>query len=403
MQVKCPLELKTEKTKTSSNSKNMFSKTFLNFKLTPKNQISERTGNNTNPKIILKNKLFTGNRLIKISSPCSSKPILFIKKRSKTPQLFNTSSSNASINKDEVAKDTTEQYIFGKILGIGSYAVVKEAVKLSSHTKYAAKIYEKIKLLDPHKKRNVKKEIMIMQSLHHPNIIKMKETIDTYNQIVIIMDYIGGMSLHHYLKSKLNRHLPEPEAKKIFGQVLSAVEYCHSLNIAHRDIKLENILIDKTNVIKLIDFGFSTFTSREKKNTVFCGTPSYMAPEIVSRRDYFATSADVWALGVLLFVLLTGSYPFKGKTDQEVYKNILAGNFEFPTQMPSCAKSLIRKMFNLDSTKRPTCSQIKADEWLQTRGVFEASNKIVEHELEVKVIENISSTKILKMRENKEN
>lgn len=114
----------------------------------------------------------------------------------------------------------------------------------------------------------------------------------------------------------------------IFKQILEGIDFCHKLEVAHRDIKLENILThDSENQVKIIDFGFSTL--RERKMRIFCGTPSYMAPEIIQKKEYLGQAADIWALGILLYAMLQGSFPFKGATDSELYKKILAGNFSF--------------------------------------------------------------------------
>ena len=129
----------------------------------------------------------------------------------------------------------------------------------------------------------------------------------------MIMEYVNGGSLHGYLKMKPNRQMPELEAKFLWRQVVAAIYYCHQRNVTHRDIKLENILLDETKtIVKMIDFGFSTCIPHERKVKIFCGTPSYMAPEIVSKIEYSGPPADIWALGVLLYALLCGKFPFRG-------------------------------------------------------------------------------------------
>jgi len=120
-----------------------------------------------------------------------------------------------------------------------------------------------------------------MQRVNHPNIAKLYDVIETETQVILVMEYINGGSTHGYLKSKPNRRMDEHNAKKIFCQLISALAYLHSKCIAHRDIKLENLLLDDFNNVKIIDFGFSTCIPNEKKIKMFCGTPSYMAPEIV--------------------------------------------------------------------------------------------------------------------------
>lgn len=120
-----------------------------------------------------------------------------------------------------------------------------------------------------------------MQRVNHPNIAKLYDVIETDTQVILVMEYISGGSTHGYLKSKPNRRMDEHNAKKIFSQLMSALYYLHSKCIAHRDIKLENVMLDQHRNVKLIDFGFSTQIPNTQKVKLFCGTPSYMAPEIV--------------------------------------------------------------------------------------------------------------------------
>lgn len=136
------------------------------------------------------------------------------------------------------------------------------------------------------------------------------------------MEYVKGGSLHFYLKQHANRRLPEDEAKRIFKQVVEGIRYLHNRCISHRDIKLENLLLDDDNNIRIIDFGFSTCIPLDRKVKMFCGTPSYMAPEIVNKTEYCGPPADIWALGVLLFTLLCGGFPYRGSTDAELYSKI---------------------------------------------------------------------------------
>lgn len=127
------------------------------------------------------------------------------------------------------------------------------------------------------------------------------------------MEYAETQSLHTFLKSKPNRRLDEDVAKNLFKQVVDGIDYLHRKNIVHRDIKLENLMLTSENKVKIIDFGFSVKIPKDKTLGVFCGTPSYMAPELASKRDYYGHLADIWALGILLYVLLVGAFPMKGR------------------------------------------------------------------------------------------
>ena len=129
------------------------------------------------------------------------------------------------------------------------------------------------------------------------------------------MDLAEGGVLSQYYKSQALKRLSELEASGIFRQVVDAIGYLHRLGIYHRDIKTENVLIDKQRRIRLIDFGFSVKSSPSTKLTLFCGTPNYMSPEIILKREYLGAPSDTWALGVLLFVITCGYFPFKGRQE----------------------------------------------------------------------------------------
>jgi serine/threonine protein kinase len=179
------------------------------------------------------------------------------------------------------------------------------------------------------------------------------------------MEYVNGGSLHTYLKTKANRQMDEPEAKYLFKQVVSAIHYCHSRCITHRDIKLENILLnEKKNQVKLIDFGFSTCIPNDKKVKLFCGTPSYMAPEIVSKKEYTGPPADVWGLGVLYYALLCGKFPFKGQNDKELYKKICKNDLEFPDSVSSNARTFITRVLTKEPEHRPSAKDILQDPYM---------------------------------------
>lgn len=167
--------------------------------------------------------------------------------------------------------------------------------------------------------------------------------------------------------------MEEEEGKLIFLQILSAVEYCHARNIAHCDLKFENILYDEnTGELKLIDFGFSVEDPENNPPTVLCGTPSYMSPEEMLKKDIDFFKADVWSLGVILFKLLTGIFPFRGnrlfhtaKTELELTKKIVRAEYTYPSNvvLSSAVKKLLRRIFNPAYDKRPATRELLNDEW----------------------------------------
>ena len=247
-----------------------------------------------------------------------------------------------------------------KLLGKGSYGEVKLAIDKISLKKYAIKIYPKKILEDPKKKNNIENEIKILKQLDNINIMKLYEIIKTDNYQYLIMEYIEGISLLDIIKKEKNHYLEEKRALKIFKQIIQAINYCQSKNICHRDIKLENILIIKDDVVKLIDFGFAVITDKETYQTLLCGSPSYMAPEIVKREKYIAQYSDIWSLGVLFYSMLYGRFPFKGKTQKELFENIKKGEVEFPDYININEKiiSLIKKIFVISPIQRPSLNEI---------------------------------------------
>ena len=220
--------------------------------------------------------------------------------------------------------------------------------------------------MEPNRRKSVKREMKIMEKLDHDHIAKLFEVFESHKQVFFIMEYVNGGSLHGYLKMKPNRQMPELEAKFLWRQVVQAIHYCHQRNVTHRDIKLENILLDETKErVKLIDFGFSTCIPHEKKIKLFCGTPSYMAPEIVAKAEYSGPPADIWALGVLLFALLCGKFPFKGSNDKELYNAIRFHELQFPDHVSPPARFFLQKLFQKEAEKRISARDILKDPWMQ--------------------------------------
>jgi serine/threonine protein kinase len=316
------------------------------------------------------------NRIVTSKPPIGRKPSLGLnatdelrnKLPPKVPMTTKTASASslkAMLGKDDIiGTGNIENYILGSQIGQGAYAIVRSAIQKGSNRKVAMKTYEKSKLLDPHRKRCVKREIDVLEILDHPTIVKLFEVIDAGKQLHLSMEYIGGCSLHSYLKRRPNRKLEESEVRRIFKQILQGIDYSHKKNVTHRDIKLENILLDESNNVKIIDFGFATCFSHEKKVKLFCGTPSYMAPEIVNRIEYSGPPADVWALGVLLYVMLCGTYPFRAQVDKELYKKIQFGQFTVPSSISQGARSLISRILRLNPDKRPSVADILKDAWV---------------------------------------
>lgn len=193
----------------------------------------------------------------------------------------------------------------------------------------------------------------MLRKLNHENIVKLHYTFEDTNHLYIVLEFIEGRTLSGFLK----KNPSEDQVKSIARQLVSAVGCLHSNNIAHRDLKLDNIMIDEAheNRVVLIDFGFATACDRKLK--MFCGTPSYMCPEIVKRGWYSGIKADMWALGVIFYRMITGSFPFRGTSEMEVFGKICKSKYDeqkLSAEQCSLFKNLLCKLEN----ERYRCSQV---------------------------------------------
>ena len=277
--------------------------------------------------------------------------------------LNNSTQLNNNINK--LLNRKIENYILGKELGKGTYAIVRLGINKLTKKKYAIKIYTKLSLFDIQKKNTVKNEISILKNLDNENIMKMYEVIDTPKNLYLILEYINGISLLQYIKQKKEQKIDEKTCKIFFYQIVKGINYCQLKNICHRDIKLENILIIDNKKIKIIDFGFGIKTNNNTYHKFFCGTPSYMSPEIINKEKYIAQFSDIWSLGILLYTMLTGNFPFTANSQNELFNKINQGNYIIPNFISDKAQKLIKKILVFQPKNRPSTEEILLDEWFE--------------------------------------
>ena len=250
-----------------------------------------------------------------------------------------------------------------KTLGKGTFSKVKLGVHIKTGINVAAKILDK-KLANEKESSRIIREITILKKLKHPNIIRLYEVITTNKHIYLIMEYIGGSDLLHYVLEQ--KKLSENQASKFFKQLISCIEYINSLGITHRDIKPENILLDKQkNNIKLIDFGLSHIIT--KKNELLktkCGSPCFVAPEVIKGDTYDGLSADIWSCGIVLYFMLVGKVPFESNDIKVLYSQIISGIFYIPNFLSENASSLLKKILVVDPQKRISLNNIKKHPFL---------------------------------------
>ena len=272
--------------------------------------------------------------------------------------------NNSQINySNKIFNGKIESYILGKELGKGSYATVRLGIHKETKKKYAIKIYSKISLFDIQKRNIVKNEILILKNLDHENIMKMYEVIDTPKNLYLVLEYINGISLLQYIKQRNEHKIDEKICKNFFYQIVKGINYCHLKNICHRDIKLENILLLENKKIKIIDFGFGIKSNNNTYHKFFCGTPSYMPPEIINKEKYIAQFSDIWSLGILLYTMLCGNFPFIANNENELFEKINQGYYQIPNYISDKGKKLLKKILVFKPKNRPSTEEILLDEW----------------------------------------
>jgi len=286
------------------------------------------------------------------------------------PRGINSLDDLLDINEKNCVNSLSNQltkYNIGKTLGKGAYAIVKVVTNKITNENYAAKIYDKSEIKDKIRKRCVNNEIELLKKISHKNIIKLIEVIELKDHILIIQELFIGISLSQYYKKYWKSEDLSKEKEKTYKtillQIFEAIKYLHENNIAHLDIKLENILINRKLEIKIIDFGFGIYEPKKILNTFFCGTPNYMSPEIVLKRPYISTLSDIWSLGVLVFKLFCNEYPFKGLTEKDLYNSIKKGKYRIKCYVNYDIKKLINSMLILEPNKRLSCEQLLKNPW----------------------------------------
>ncbi|XWS33355.1 hypothetical protein CRYUN_Cryun22dG0074800 [Craigia yunnanensis] len=258
-----------------------------------------------------------------------------------------------------------ERYEILRDIGSGNFGVAKLVRDKWSGELYAVKYIERGPKIDEH----VQREIINHRSLKHPNIIRFKEVLLTPTHLAIVMEYAAGGELFERICNA--GRLSEDEARFFFQQLISGVSYCHAMQICHRDLKLENTLLDGSTAprLKICDFGYSKSSvfHSQPKSTV--GTPAYIAPEVFSRKEYDGKIADVWSCGVTLYVMLVGAYPFEDPEDprnfRKTIQRILSVHYSIPDYVlvsKEC-RHLLSRIFVDNPEKRITITEIKQHPW----------------------------------------
>ncbi|KAL5576122.1 hypothetical protein UlMin_017821 [Ulmus minor] len=257
------------------------------------------------------------------------------------------------------------KYEMGRLLGQGTFAKVYYGKNLETGESVAIKVINKDQVKKEGLMEQIKREISVMRLVRHPNIVELKEVMATKAKIFFVMEYVKGGELF----AKVSRgKLEEEIARKYFQQLVSAVDYCHSRGVFHRDLKPENLLLDENGDLKVSDFGLSALPEQLWNDGLLhtrCGTPAYVAPEVLRKKGYDGAKADLWSCGVVLFVLLAGYLPFQDENVMKMYRKVFKAEYEFPLWFSVDAKELISKLLVADPAKRISIPEILNNPWFQ--------------------------------------
>ncbi|XP_027500849.1 hormonally up-regulated neu tumor-associated kinase homolog A-like [Corapipo altera] len=260
-------------------------------------------------------------------------------------------------------------YLVGKMINKGSFAKVMEGLHIPTGEKVAIKVIDKRKAKqDSYVLKNMKREPRVHQMIKHPNVVQLYETLETDNSYYMVMELCLGGDLLDRICDK--KRLAEWEVRRYIWQILSAVEHLHCQGIVHRDLKIENFLLDENNNIKIIDFGLSNTAkfsglSQELLHTQ-CGSPAYAAPELLAHRKY-GPKVDVWSIGVSMFAMLTGTLPFTVEpfNIKQLHQKILIGEISpIPSDISPGAVHFMQSLLEPDPAKRPEVKEAIKDKWL---------------------------------------
>ncbi|XP_008651114.1 CBL-interacting protein kinase 21 isoform X3 [Zea mays] len=276
---------------------------------------------------------------------------------------------------DERAATTTSEhrrrrrmgkYEMGRTLGEGHFGKVRLARDAGTGRSFAIKILDRQRILAMKIDEQIKREIATLKLLKHPNVVRLYEVSASKTKIYMVLEYVNGGEL--FDKIALKGKLTEKEGRKLFQQLIDAVGYCHEKGVCHRDLKPENVLVDAKGNIKVSDFGLSALPQNQRKDGLLhttCGSPNYIAPEVLLNKGYDGSVSDVWSCGVILYVMLTGSLPFDDQNMVVLYQKILKGNAHIPKWLSQGAQDLLRKILDPNPITRVDVDGIRAHDWFK--------------------------------------
>lgn len=274
-----------------------------------------------------------------------------------------------------------QRYELGRLLGQGTFGKVYYGRSAITNQGVAIKMIDKDKIMRTGQVEQIRREISVMRLARHPNIIQLFEVMANKSKIYFVMEYAkGGELFNKVARGKLK----EDVAHKYFKQLINAVDYCHSRGVFHRDIKPENILLDENGNLKVSDFGLSALVESKRQDGLLhtpCGTPAYVAPEVIKRKGYDGTKADIWSCGIVLFVLLAGYLPFHDPNLIEMYRKISKAELKCPNWFPPEVCKLLGMMLDPNPDTRIPISTIREHCWFKKEPNVKNKRPVVENNI----------------------
>ncbi|CAH9074808.1 unnamed protein product [Cuscuta europaea] len=258
-----------------------------------------------------------------------------------------------------------ERYELGRLLGQGAFAKVYYARSIITGQSVAIKVIDKEKVLKVGLTDQIKREISVMRLVRHPNIILLYEVMATKTKIYFVIELAKGGELFNKLAKG---RLKEDVARKYFHQLLNAVDFCHSQGVYHRDLKPENLLLDEDGNMKVSDFGLSALAESKRQDGLLhttCGTPAYVAPEVINMKGYDGAKSDIWSCGVILYVMLAGYLPFHESNLMKMYRKIGKADFRCPNWFQPELRRLLLRMLDPNPSTRISIARIREHQWVK--------------------------------------
>jgi carbon catabolite-derepressing protein kinase len=285
------------------------------------------------------------------------------------PEITDDSGNILPAAGGEITADNEEnlfgKYEVGRLLGYGAFAKVYHARDVRTGQSVAIKAVSKQKVLKGGLTAHVKREISIMRRLRHHHIVRLFEVMATKRKIFFVLEFAkGGELFAKVAKGRFSEDL----SRRYFQQLISAVGYCHSRGVFHRDLKPENLLLDENWDLKVTDFGLSAVTDQIRPDGLLhtlCGTPAYVAPEVLAKKGYDGAKIDVWSCGIILYVLNAGYLPFNDPNLMVMYRKIYKGEFRCPKWTSPDLRRFLSRLLDTNPSTRITVDQIVNDPWFK--------------------------------------